>query len=159
MTADVPPPATARLRDALVVGSFAHVVELVPWRGPLEDGAGARVRALAAESHENPSIAAVSITDSAGGHAMLSPEVLAAQLAERGQEAIVHITCRDRNRNELLSLGWRLASAGIKNLLVLSGDYPTEGYLGAARPVFDLDSVSLLELYQASNRGRSRMAW
>jgi methylenetetrahydrofolate reductase (NADPH) len=84
---------------------------------------------------------------------MLSPEVLASELAAVGQESIVHVTCRDRNRNELLSLGWRLASAGIGNLLVLSGDYSTEGYLGMARPVFDLDSVSLLALYEASNRG------
>ncbi len=35
---------------------------------------------------------------------MLSPEVLASQLAEAGQEVIVHVACRDRNRNELLSL-------------------------------------------------------
>jgi methylenetetrahydrofolate reductase (NADPH) len=142
-----------RLRKALTPGSFAYVVELVPWRGPLGDDAGARVRALAAELRGQPAIDAVSITDSAGGHAMLSPEVLASELAAAGQEAIVHVTCRDRNRNELLSLGWRLASAGIGNLLVLSGDYPTEGFLGMARPVFDLDSVSLLALYEASNRG------
>jgi methylenetetrahydrofolate reductase (NADPH) len=96
---------------------------------------------------------ALSVTDNAGGHAMLSPEVLASELAAAGRETIVHITCRDRNRNELLSLGWRLASSGIGNLLVLSGDYPAEGYLGMARPVFDLDSVSLLALYDASNRG------
>jgi methylenetetrahydrofolate reductase (NADPH) len=84
---------------------------------------------------------------------MLSPEVLASSLAEAGREVIVHVACRDRNRNELLSLGWRLASAGIQNLLVLSGDYPAEGYLGVARPVFDLDSVSLLRLYDGLNSG------
>jgi hypothetical protein len=31
---------------------------------------------------------------------------------------------RDRNRNELLSLGWRPASAGIENALAITGDYP-----------------------------------
>jgi methylenetetrahydrofolate reductase (NADPH) len=132
---------------------FAHVAELVPWRGALGDHAGARVRALAAELGADRRFQALSITDSAGGHAMLSPEVLASQLTEAGQEVIVHVACRDRNRNELLSLGWRLASSGIENLLVLSGDYPTEGYLGVARPVFDLDSVSLLALYDGLNRG------
>jgi methylenetetrahydrofolate reductase (NADPH) len=133
--------------------SFAHIAELVPWRGALADDAGARVRALAADLGADGRFAALSITDSAGGHAMLSPEVLASQLADAGQEVIVHVACRDRNRNELLSLGWRLASAGIRNLLVLSGDYPTEGYLGVARPVFDLDSVSLLALYEGLNHG------
>jgi methylenetetrahydrofolate reductase (NADPH) len=132
---------------------FTHVAELVPWRGALADDAGAWVRELATELGTDGRFDALSITDSAGGHAMLSPEVLASQLTEAGQEVIVHVACRDRNRNELLSLGWRLASAGINNLLVLSGDYPTEGYLGVARPVFDLDSVSLLALYEGLNHG------
>jgi methylenetetrahydrofolate reductase (NADPH) len=142
------------LREALSDRTgFTHVAELVPWRGALADDAGARVRSLADELGADGRFAALSITDSAGGHAMLSPEVLASQLTEGGQEVIVHVACRDRNRNELLSLGWRLASAGIDNLLVLSGDYPTEGYLGVARPVFDLDSVSLLALYEGLNHG------
>jgi methylenetetrahydrofolate reductase (NADPH) len=142
------------LREALTQpGGFAHVAELVPWRGALADDAGSKVRALAADLGADGRFDALSITDSAGGHPMLSPEVLASSLAEAGQDVIVHVACRDRNRNELLSLGWRLASAGIENLLVLSGDYPAEGYLGVARPVFDLDSVSLLHLYDGLNRG------
>ena len=142
------------LREALTEpGGFAHVAELVPWRGALADDAGSKVRALASELGADGRFDALSITDSAGGHAVLSPEVLAAQLVEAGQEVIVHVACRDRNRNELLSLGWRLASVGVGNLLVLSGDYPTEGYLGVARPVFDLDSVSLLALYDRVNQG------
>ncbi len=144
----------ARLRDVLgAPGRFATIAELVPWRGALDDGAGARARVLATELAANPRIDALSITDNAGGHAMLSPEVLAADLVAAGQPAIVHVACRDRNRNELLSLGWRLASAGIEDLLVLSGDYPTEGYLGVARPVFDIDSVALLHLYSRMNEG------
>jgi len=153
-SADPGPRGRSCLEGALAEpGRFTYVAELVPWRGALADDAGTRVRALAAELSADGRFAALSITDSAGGHAMLSPEVLASQLTEAGQEVIVHVACRDRNRNELLSLGWRLASAGIANLLVLSGDYPTEGYLGVARPVFDLDSVSLLRLYEGLNHG------
>ncbi len=37
---------------------------------------------------------------------------------------------------------------------MLSGDYPVEGYLGVAKPVFDLDSVGLLHLYAGLNDGR-----
>jgi len=146
-------PRGPRLRDALAPGGFATVVELVPWRGTAVADAGTRVRALARELGADSRIAALSVTDGAGGHATLSPEVLASQLAADGIEAIVHVTGRDRNRNELLSLGWRLAGTGVENLLVLSGDHPTEGYLGVARPVFDLDSVSLLALYDGLNRG------
>lgn len=142
------------VRDVLAdPGRRGVVVELVPWRGAFDDAAGERARRLAADLEGDPRISAVSVTDNAGGHAMLSPEVLAGELAARGLETIVHVACRDRNRNELLSLGWRLASAGIENLLVLSGDYPTEGYLGVAKPVFDIDSVGLLHLYRGLNDG------
>jgi methylenetetrahydrofolate reductase (NADPH) len=79
---------------------------------------------------------------------MASPEILAREIAARGGRTIVHIACRDRNRNELLSLGWRLASQGLRTILSLSGDYPVEGYGGVARPVFDLDSVGMLEMYR-----------
>jgi methylenetetrahydrofolate reductase (NADPH) len=152
-TAEAKVPRRARLRDRLAAGA-AVVVELVPWRGPLEDRSGERARALADGLREDPRIDAVSITDGAGGHAVLSPETFARDLAEHGQQTIVHVACRDRNRNELLSLGWRLATAGIENLLVVSGDYPVEGYLGVASPVFDLDSVALVHLYAGLNEGR-----
>ncbi|MGD0019069.1 MAG: methylenetetrahydrofolate reductase C-terminal domain-containing protein [Candidatus Limnocylindrales bacterium] len=143
-----------RLRDALTgSGGPVVVAELVPWAGALDDPAGERARRLAAELEADPRITALSITDNAGGHARLSPEVLAAELVSRGRRVIVHVTCRDRNRNELLSLGWRLCSAGIEDLLVLTGDYPSSGYLGVAKPVFDIDSVSLLHLYDRLNKG------
>ena len=143
-----------RLRDALAgSGGPVVVAELVPWAGALDDPAGERTRRLAAELEGDPRIAALSITDNAGGHARLSPEVLAGELVSRGGRVIVHVTCRDRNRSELLSLGWRLDSAGIEDLLVLSGDYTSSGYLGVAKPVFDIDSVALLHLYDRLNRG------
>jgi methylenetetrahydrofolate reductase (NADPH) len=140
----------ARLRELLATpGRFTVLTEVVPWRGALDDGAGARARGFAAELRDVAGVDVVSVTDGAGGRLVLSPETLAAELASAGQRVLVHVTCRDRNRNELAALGWRLASAGLTDVLALSGDYPHEGYLGVARPVFDLDSVSLLALYSA----------
>ena len=127
-----------------------HGGSLPPWRPYVNRNC---VR-LADELTADPRFSALSITDNAGGHAMLSPEVLAVELVAKGTDAIVHVACRDRNRNELLSLGWRLAGAGVRNVLALSGDYPTEGYLGVARPVFDVDSVALVALYRALAEGR-----
>jgi len=142
-----------RLRDLLAARAPVVVAELVPWAGALDDPAGERTRRLASDLESDPRIAALSITDNAGGHARLSPEILARELVGRGRRVIVHVTCRDRNRSELLSLGWRLASAGIEDLLVLTGDYTSSGYLGVAKPVFDIDSVALLALYDRLNRG------
>ena len=93
-----------RLRDVLAgAGGPVVVAELVPWAGALDDPAGERARMLAAELEADPRISALSITDNAGGHASLSPEVLAAELVSRGRRVIVHVTCRDRNRSDLLS--------------------------------------------------------
>ncbi len=146
--------AKPRLRDLLAESDGSVVVaELVPWAGALEDPAGERARRLAGELEADSRISAMSITDNAGGHARLSPEVLAGELVARGRRVIVHVTCRDRNRSELLSLAWRLQGAHIEDLLVLSGDYTSSGYLGVAKPVFDIDSVALLHLYDRLNRG------
>ena len=129
-------------------GAFLTIVELVPWRGTADEPDGQKALALGAALAGDPRIDALSVTDNAGGHAMASPELLAGEIAARGGRPIVHVACRDRNRNELLSLGWRLASRGLRTILALSGDYPVEGYGGVARPVFDLDSVGLLEMYR-----------
>jgi methylenetetrahydrofolate reductase (NADPH) len=148
------PDPRPRLRDLLADPKGNVIVaELVPWAGALEDPAGERTRKLAADLEGDPRIAALSITDNAGGHARLSPEVIAKELVGRGRRVIVHVTCRDRNRSELLSLGWRLCSDGIEDLLALTGDYTSSGYLGVAKPVFDIDSVALLHLYDRLNNG------
>ncbi len=127
---------------------FVTLTELVPWRGLEPDAPGRRSLDAARALAGDPRIAAISITDNAGGHAMTSPAVLADELLGRGQDVIVHVACRDRSRNALLSLGWELERRGVRNVLCVSGDYPVEGLEGLSRPVFDVDSVGLLALYR-----------
>ena len=95
----------------------------------------------------------LSITDNPGGHAMLSPDALGTDLISRGQEVIIHLACKDWNRNALESRGWQLSSAGFHNVLALSGDYPVMGHRGLAAPVFDIDSVGLISLFSEMNAG------
>ncbi|MBE9581192.1 MAG: methylenetetrahydrofolate reductase, partial [Proteobacteria bacterium] len=68
-------------------------------------------------------------------------------------DPVFQVTCRDRNRlalqSDLLS-AWVL---GIRNVLSLTGDYPTLGDHPRAKPVFDLDSVSLLDVIGRLNSG------
>ena len=137
------------LRDRLTSGDeFVIVTELVPWRGPTADKAGRAGLAAAHSLVDDPRIAAISITDNAGGHAMARPALLAEEFLARGQDVIVHVACRDRSRNGLLSLAWELEQRGVRNVLAISGDHPTEGFAGLSRPVFDVDSVGLLALYR-----------
>jgi methylenetetrahydrofolate reductase (NADPH) len=136
------------LRSRLVeTDEFVTVTEVVPARGLALDGPARRSLDAARALVDDPRIAAISITDNAGGHAMVSPAVLAEELLERGQDVIVHVACRDRSRNALLSLAWELERRGVRNVLAVSGDHPVEGFGGLSEPVFDVDSVGLLALY------------
>ena len=137
------------LRERLATtDEFVTVTELVPWRGATADRAGRAGLAAAHALVDDPRIAALSITDNAGGHAMAHPALLAEEFLARGQDVIVHVACRDRSRNGLLSLAWELERRGVRNVLAVSGDHPTEGFEGLSRPVFDVDSVGLLALYR-----------
>jgi methylenetetrahydrofolate reductase (NADPH) len=144
----------ASFRDALAdPGRFVVAAELVTSRGPITSEGGARVLSLARDLAADPRIDVLSITDNPGGHAMLSPDALGTDLVSRGQEVIIHLACKDWNRNALESRGWQLDSGGFDNVLALSGDYPVMGHRGLAAPVFDIDSVGLMSLFSEMNRG------
>jgi methylenetetrahydrofolate reductase (NADPH) len=144
----------ASLRDALAQpGHFVVAAELVTSRGPTTSEGGARVLTLARELAADPRIDVLSITDNPGGHAMLAPDALGTDLISNGQEVIIHLACKDWNRNALESRGWQLSSAGFHNVLALSGDYPVVGHRGLAAPVFDIDSVGLINLFSEMNAG------
>jgi methylenetetrahydrofolate reductase (NADPH) len=132
---------------------FVIAAELVTSRGLINEQRGARVLSLARALAEHPRIDVLSITDNPGGHAMLAPDTLGTDLISRGQEVIVHLSCKDWNRNALESRAWKLASEGFENVLALSGDYPVSGIRGTAAPVFDIDSVGLLRMFSDLNAG------
>ena len=134
-------------------GKFVVAAEMVTSRGLITAGSGGELLALARELSEDPRIDVLSITDNPGGHAMLAPDALGTDLISRGQEVIIHLACKDWNRNALESRAWQLASDGFHNVLALSGDYPVTGHKGLAAPVFDIDSVGLLALFADLNEG------
>jgi methylenetetrahydrofolate reductase (NADPH) len=115
-------------------------------RGLISDPGSSRVLGLARALAEHPRFDALSITDSPGGHTMLRADTIGTDLVCRGEEVIIHLSCKDWNHNALESRCWKLASEGFRNVLALSGDYPVSGYSGQSAPFFDLDSVGLLQL-------------
>ena len=132
---------------------FLVAVELVTSRGVISDLAGQRVLSHALSLAESDRIDVLSITDNPAGNAMLAADTLGADLRSQGQEVIIHLACKDGNRNFLQSRGWKLASEGFDNILALTGDYPKPGYGGMALASFDIDSVGLLAMYSEMNRG------
>jgi methylenetetrahydrofolate reductase (NADPH) len=133
--------------------TFVTCAELVTSRGVITERSGRRVLELARELAHHPRIHALSITDNPGGNAMISADLLGTDLISRGQDVIIHLSCKDWNRNALQGRGWQLASEGFNNILALSGDYPTDGYQGQASGVFDIDSVALLKMFSDMNAG------
>ncbi len=133
--------------------TFVTCVELVTSRGIITERSGRRILELARRLAEHPQVHALSITDNPGGNAMIGADTMGTDLISRGQEVIIHLSCKDWNRNALQSRGWQLASEGFDNVLALSGDYPIDGYQGQAGGVFDIDSVGLLEMFASMNAG------
>ena len=61
----------------------------------------------------------------------------ASRILYAGKEVVIHLTCKDLNRNGLESEAWMLNSEGFHNILAMTGDYPAAGDGGLAKPVFD----------------------
>ena len=121
---------------------FVVTAEVAPPKGTDLTPALAEARTLS-------NLTAINVTDNQGANMRLSSLALAAQLQQCGHETILQLTCRDRNRMALQSDLLGAASFGIENLLLLSGDHSKFGDQPDARPVFDLDSVQLLEMASA----------
>jgi methylenetetrahydrofolate reductase (NADPH) len=134
-------------------GAFVVAAELVTSRGLITADSSRKALDIAHELAADPRVDVLSITDNPGGNAMLAPDTLGTDLVGRGQEVIIHLSCKDWNRNALESRGWKLGSEGFDNVLALSGDYPVTGHRGLAAPVFDIDSVGLLSLFSEMNAG------
>jgi len=90
-------------------------------------------------------IDAINVTDLQSSVMRLGSLAVSRILKEKGFEPIYQLTCRDRNRLALQSDLLSAAALGIKNILILTGDHTTAGDHPEAKPVFDLDSVQLLQ--------------
>ncbi len=140
-------------REMLTGGRFYYGAEVVTSRGIAEPVAAGDVVAHAQAFLADPRFGWVSVTDNPGGGPMLPPDWLAGLVAEHRSQLVLHLTCKDLNRNGLEAAAWRYASEGCENILAITGDYPTTGFGGTADPVFDLDSISLIALLMAMNEG------
>jgi methylenetetrahydrofolate reductase (NADPH) len=96
---------------------------------------------------------AINITDQQSSVMRLGSLAACSLLKQRGIEPIFQVTCRDRNRIALQSDLLSAAVLGIENVLCLTGDYVGLGDHPDAKPVFDLDAVSLLETVKRLQNG------
>ncbi|WP_243372422.1 methylenetetrahydrofolate reductase [Geotalea sp. SG265] len=138
----------SRLQEKLAAGQFVLTAEVCPPKGCDCGEFLEKARKLA------PLVDAVNVTDNQGASMRISPLAAAALLVREGIEPIYQITCRDRNRLALQSDLLGAAALGITNVLALSGDHISFGDHRGGKPVFDLDSVQLLQAIQGLGEGR-----
>ena len=142
------------LRERLFESSrFLVGTELVSVRGSMVESSAIKARTFANDLVASPAIDWISITDNAGGNPQLAPLALGRPILYAGKEVVIHLTCKDLNRNGLESEAWMLNSEGFHNILAMTGDYPVAGNDGLAKPVFDIDSVGLISMLNQMNQG------
>jgi 5,10-methylenetetrahydrofolate reductase len=138
-------------KDKIQAGKFLLTSEIGPPKGIetkiiLEDAELIRGR-----------VDAINVTDLQSSVMRLGSLVVCGMLKAKGLEPIFQVTCRDRNRLALQSDILSAASLGIENLLILTGDHPALGDHPQAKPVFDLDSVQLLQVVKKLQEGSDMM--
>jgi 5,10-methylenetetrahydrofolate reductase len=137
----------SNLQEKLNEGKFVITSEIGP-------GKGTNLEFLKEAEILKDKVDAFNVTDLQSSVMRLGSLATCHLLVEMGLEPVFQITCRDRNR---LALQSDLLSAyvlGIRNVLILTGDHPILGDHPEAKPVFDLDSVSLLKVASTLMEGK-----
>lgn len=137
-----------RLQEALNAGTFVTTVEYNPPKGTDVSSLLENAKSLVGKVH------GVNVTDNTAAILRAGSMSVCRLLYEMGHDPVMQMTCRDRNR---LAIQADLMSAhilGIRNILCLTGDYPTVGDHKDAKPVYDLDSIGVMQLIRSLNHGK-----
>ncbi len=141
----------SKLKQAFESGKFVVTAEA----GPLKGTDITELEEIAKILKDK--VDAVNVTDQQSSVMRLGSLAVSHLLCGWGIDPIYQVTCRDRNRIGLQSDLLSAAVLGIQNVMSLTGDLPAAGDHPQAKPVYDLDSVSLLSVIQALNEGKDMM--
>ena len=136
------------LREKLASGKFVVTAEVGPPKGVDIEEMKKNAELL------KDRVDAVNITDQQSSVMRIGSLAGAHLVKQWGLEPVFQLTCRDRNRLALQSDLLNAYVMGIENVLCLTGDHVALGDHPDAKPVFDLDSVSLLAAIKGLEQGR-----
>ena len=136
-----------RITELFDNGEFVVTAEVGPPKGIHIDGMVEEAKEYLSGVHF------VNVTDNQSSVMRLGSLATCKVLKDAGLNPIFQLTCRDRNRIALQSDLLSAAMLGIDNILCLTGDHTKLGDHPQAKPVFDLDSVSLLHAAATLERG------
>lgn len=128
-----------RLERVLRAGRFAVTAEIAP-----PDSADPNEVYLRARIFDGY-VDAINATDGSGANCHMSSVGVCSLLTREGYATIMQASCRDKNRIALQGDVLGAAAMGVANVLCLTGDGVQAGDQPEAKPVFDLDCMSLLE--------------
>jgi 5,10-methylenetetrahydrofolate reductase len=130
----------SKLQAALQAADFVYTGEIGPPKGT-------NIAPVIHEAveHLKDTVTAVNVTDIQTAVMRAGSLAGAKLLLDAGIEPVFQMVCRDRNRLALQSDLLNASIFGVRNVLALTGDHTTMGDHPQAMPVYDLDSVSLLQ--------------
>jgi len=130
----------SNLEKILLEGRFVVTAEIGPPKG--SDAKKIRDKAELVRGSAD----AFNITDNQTAVVRMSSFAGSVILLSMKMEPIMQMTCRDRNRIGLQSDVLGAAALGVRNILCLTGDHQSFGNHPAAKGVFDVDSIQLLQI-------------
>jgi methylenetetrahydrofolate reductase (NADPH) len=128
-----------RLERILRAGKFAVTTEMAPPDSADPEEVYRRARIF------DGYVDAINATDGSGANCHMSSLAVCALLTRVGYAPVMQISCRDKNRIAIQGDILGGAAMGVCNILCLTGDGVQAGDHPQALPVFDLDSMTLLE--------------
>ena len=129
-----------RLERVLRAGAFAVTTELDPPDSADPEDVYRRARVF------DGWVDAINATDGSGANCHMSSLAVCARLTRVGYAPVMQISCRDKNRIAIQGDILGGAAMGVCNMLCLTGDGVGNGDHPQAKPVFDLDCMTLLEI-------------
>ncbi|MFA5098383.1 MAG: methylenetetrahydrofolate reductase [Candidatus Margulisiibacteriota bacterium] len=135
-------------KKALASKKFILTAEIFPPKGVDADDAISKAVSL------KGIVDAINVTDNQRAVMRMNPIVLCHKLIHEGIDPILQMCCRDRNSMGLSSDVLAAYALGIRNILSITGDYPIKDGKVLAKPVFELDSVQLLDLIRKMGKGQ-----
>lgn len=138
-----------RLERVLRAGGFAVTAEIAP-----PDSANP------AEVYERAAlfdgyVDAINATDGSGANCHMSSVGMCSLLCRRGYAMVMQVSARDRNRIAIQGDVLGASAMGVASILCLTGDGVDVGDHPQAKPVFDLDSMSMLSMIRGMRDGAS----
>tara|TARA_B100000959_G_scaffold239618_1_gene260365 strand:- start:4029 stop:4883 length:855 start_codon:yes stop_codon:yes gene_type:complete len=97
----------------------------------------------------------INVTDNQRAIMRMSSLAFSHLIKDTGNEPILQICCRDRNRIALKSDILGAGALGIKNLCLMTGDHTIVGDHPEAKPVFDIDSIELIQMARKMDGGKN----